>query len=208
VFGQPDSRSVGQPDSLQTENLRLKTDLDYSVRENRLLASRIEAWKTQFEKEEISDEEGLRDELKQALKTLQIKDHKCDELTQENLQLLEERDTLQLTLSNVMRQYEKQKESSAMSSRASTRTTTPVPFATAALPHFDPSAEIRDLHAKLDELRKLNYALDVELQREKGERVAMAGKVMAPRSRHASYTLEKLNTTSEDLDESSDVLHV
>jgi len=198
----------GGTSDLQAENMRLKTDLDYSVRENRLLTSRIESWKHELEKEPVSGEEGLQAELQQAIKTLQIKDLKLEEITQDNLQLLEERDTLQLKLSNTMRQYEKQKSSSAMSSLASSRTTTPVPFATASPPHFDPSAEIRDLHTKLDELRKLNYSLDVELQREKGERAAMAGRVMSPRSRHASHTLDKLNT-SQDPDESvSNVLHI
>ena len=36
--------------------------------------------------------------------------------------------------------------------------------------HFDPHAEIRELHSKLEELRRLNYSLDVELQKERGER--------------------------------------
>ena len=53
-------------------------------------------------------------------------------------QLLEERDTLQLKLSNVMRQYERQKESS---SRASTAASTPIPW-------FDNTSEIKELRSK------------------------------------------------------------
>lgn len=40
-----------------------------------------------MKKSDISDEEGLQAELKQAIKTLQIKDLKCEELTQENLRV-------------------------------------------------------------------------------------------------------------------------
>jgi hypothetical protein len=54
------------------------------------------------------------------------------------LQLLEERDTLQLKLSNVMRQFERQKESG---SRASTACSTPIPW-------NDNTIEINDLRIK------------------------------------------------------------
>jgi len=57
------------------------------------------------------------------------------------LQLLEERDTLQLKLSNVMRQFERQKESA---SRASTARSTPVPW----MPFVDNVAEVRELRMK------------------------------------------------------------
>jgi hypothetical protein len=39
---------------------------------------------------------------------------------------------------------------------------------------------------RLEELRKLNYSLDVELQRERNQRVTMQDRVMAPRNRHAN----------------------
>ena len=73
----------------------------------------------------------------------------------------------------VMRQLEGSRAASAMSSMAGSRSTTPLPHAPAPHPHldhFDPHAEIRELHGKLEELRRLNYSLDVELQRERGER--------------------------------------
>merc|ERR1712042_428187 len=174
---------------LVAENLRLKADLDSSMRERRQMAGCIQNWTEELNREEIDNmgEEGLRNELRVAIKTLQIKDHKCEEVTQENLRLLEERDTLMLKLSTVMRQLEGSRTASAMSSMAGSRTTTPVPGAMPSLmPHFDPHAEIRGLHAKLEELRRLNYNLDIELQRERGDRAAMGQRVMAPRSRHAS----------------------
>ena len=42
---------------------------------------------------------------------------------------------------------------------------------------------------RLEELRRLNYSLDIELQRERGDRAALGQRVMAPRSRHASQIL-------------------
>jgi len=179
---------------LVSENLQLKADLDSSMRERRQMAGCIQNWTEELNKDEISSlgEDGLRQELSIAIKTLQIKDHKCEEITTENIRLIEERDTLMLKLSTVMRQLEGSRTASAMSSMAGSRTTTPVPGAGAMpsiMPHFDPHAEIRGLHSKLEELRRLNYSLDVELQRERGDRVNMEQRVMAPRSRHASQML-------------------
>ena len=73
-----------------------------------------------------------------------------EELTEENLRLLEERDTLMLKLSMTMRQM----EGSRASSMAGSRSSTPLPQGVggglqgAAVDHFDPHAEIRDLHSK------------------------------------------------------------
>ena len=132
---------------------------------------------------------------------------RCEEVTQENLRLIEERDMLMLKLSTTMRQL----EGSRAASMVGSRTTTPVPSSSAPAPpqipglHFDPSAEIRGLHAKweinlififfqfifsrLEELRKLNYSLDVELQRERSDRMKLETKVMSPRSAQASKML-------------------
>merc|ERR1719228_606108 len=177
---------------LVSENLRLKADLDSSMRERRQMAGCIQNWTQELNREDINNmgEEGLRNELRVAIRTVQIKDHKCEEVTQENIRLIEERDTLMLKLSTVMRQLEGSRTTSAMSSMAGSRTTTPVPGGMPVLmPHFDPHAEIRGLHAKLEELRRLNYNLDIELQRERGDRAVMGQRVMAPRSRHASQML-------------------
>ena len=98
-----------------------------------------------------------------------------EELVEENVRLLEERDTLMLKLSTVMRQLEGSRAASAMSSMAGSRSTTPLPHGSQhhqvlSGDHFDPHAEIRELHSKLEELRRLNYSLDVELQKERGDR--------------------------------------
>merc|ERR1712038_495451 len=148
-------------------------------------------------------EDGLRNELRVAIRTLQIKDHKCEEVTQENLRLLEERDTLMLKLSTVMRQLEGSRTASAMSSMAGSRSTTPLPHGShhhqlLSGDHFDPHAEIRELHAKLEELRRLNYSLDVELQKERGERQDLGNRVMAPRARRASQVLPDSPTRVQD----------
>ena len=55
-------------------------------------------------------------------------------------QLLEERDTLQLKLSNVMRQFERHKESA---SRASTACSTPIPWTAS-----DSAIEVKELKQK------------------------------------------------------------
>merc|ERR1712013_845540 len=100
---------------------------DSSMRERRQLASRIHSWQEELGKEAVLDDEGLRAELRQAIKALQVKEHKMEELVEENLRLLEERDTLMLKLSTVMRQLEGSRAASAMSSMAGSRSTTPLP---------------------------------------------------------------------------------
>ena len=164
-----------------------------------------------FFNSKVLDDEGLRAELRQAIKALQMKEHKMEELVEENVRLLEERDTLMLKLSTVMRQLEGSRAASAMSSMAGSRSTTPLPHGSQhqqvlSGDHFDPHAEIRELHSKLEELRRLNYSLDVELQKERGERqdlgnrfessnskqqsnYAIFCRVMAPRARRASQVL-------------------
>ena len=74
---------------------------------------------------------------------------RCEQVTQENLRLIEERDMLMLKLSTTMREL----EGSRAASMVGSRTTTPVPGAGATLQPgiglvFDPSAEIRGLHSK------------------------------------------------------------
>ena len=135
---------------------------------------------------QVLDDEGLRAELRQAIKALQVKEHKMEELVEENVRLLEERDTLMLKLSTVMRQLEGSRAASAMSSMAGSRSTTPLPHGSQhqVLPgdHFDPHAEIRELHSKLEELRRLNYSLDVELQKERGERQDLGNRLEQQRT--------------------------
>merc|ERR1711970_1407049 len=74
---------------LVSENLRLKDDLDSSMRERRQMAGCIQNWTQELNREDINNmgEEGLRNELRVAIRTVQIKDHKCEEVTQENIRL-------------------------------------------------------------------------------------------------------------------------
>ena len=62
-----------------------------------------------------------------------------------------------------MRQFERHKDSA---SRASTARSTPVPW-------VDPKLQLVELKQKIEELGKLNYALDVALQQEREGRRQM-----------------------------------
>merc|ERR1719325_218686 len=87
----------------------------------------------------------------------------------------------------------RQLEGSRAASMVGSRTTTPVPGMGAQdiMASFDPQAEIRGLHSKLEELRRLNYSLDVELQRERTDRIKLEQKVMSPRSVQAARMLSQ-----------------
>ena len=63
---------------LLMENQRLKADLDNVSRQRRHLSERIQRWEEELNREDISSlgEDGLRQELRIAIKTLQIRDHK------------------------------------------------------------------------------------------------------------------------------------
>ena len=60
------------------ENQRLKSDLDLVSRQRRNLSERISKWEDELNRDDVSNmgEEGLRQELRIAIKTLQIRDHK------------------------------------------------------------------------------------------------------------------------------------
>ena len=60
------------------ENQRLKADLDNVSRQRRHLSERIQRWETELNRDDINTlgEDGLRQELRIAIKTLQIRDHK------------------------------------------------------------------------------------------------------------------------------------
>merc|ERR1719433_951886 len=119
----------------------------------------MENWKRQLTHQadvQTSDQdpnspEVLRVRQEQAYRSVGALQFRVEELTLEVTKLLEERDTLQLKLSNSMRQFERQKESV---SRASTAASTPIPWASAATAASDVSiTEVRELKAKIDELK-------------------------------------------------------
>ena len=64
--------------NLVLENVRLKTDLDNVSRERRQLSERISRWEEELGRDDIDTmgEDGLRQELRVAIKTLQLRDHK------------------------------------------------------------------------------------------------------------------------------------
>ena len=64
--------------NLVLENQRLKTDLDNVSRERRHLSERISRWEEELGREDIDvlGEAGLRQELRVAIQTLQLRDHK------------------------------------------------------------------------------------------------------------------------------------
>jgi len=181
------------------ENNKMKGDLDHALRENRRLSSRIRSWESELERGQDLDQEGLRNELTRAIETLQIKEHKLEGIQEENLTLLEERDSLQLRLSSLMRQME---------SAANSRAMTPVPgggansgsFSSPGYGVLDPQQQILELNSKLSELRKLNYSLDVELQKERGQRAQQHIRVMEPRSREAERMLSPSSSSSPSTD--------
>eukprot|EP00095_Tigriopus_kingsejongensis_P012110 maker-scaffold97_size377342-snap-gene-0.10 protein:Tk12110 transcript:maker-scaffold97_size377342-snap-gene-0.10-mRNA-1 annotation:"lrrx1_dicdi ame: full" len=173
-----------------TENDRLRQDLDKSVRENRHLTTQMENWKKQLSDSSQVDDYDEDDESPNVLKAKQEQawrsvgalQLRVEELTLEVTKLLEERDTLQLKLSNALRQYERQKESS---SRASTARSTPIPW-------MDNSMDIRELRSKIDELSKLNYTKDVELQKQRQQMDAMQVRI-----RHHSTSFSGTPTRTE-----------
>merc|ERR1712141_282875 len=110
---------------------------------------------------------ALRSRQDAAYRSVAALQLRVEELTLEVTKLLEERDTLQLRLSNVMRQYKRHKESA---SRASTACSTPIPWS-------EPPSEVSDLKRKIEELSKLNYSMDVELQKEREIRELMQTKL-------------------------------
>ena len=64
--------------NLVLENQKLKADLDNVSRERRLLSERISRWEEELGRDDIDvmGEDGLRQELRVAIRTLQLRDHK------------------------------------------------------------------------------------------------------------------------------------
>jgi len=160
--------------------MRLQQDLNTSVVESRNLAKQMQTWKEQLSvgagsdfglddmmsADDVASPEVTRAKQEQAYRSVGALQLRVEELTMEVTKLLEERDTLQLKLSNVMRQFERHKESV---SRASTACSTPLPWPTPS----NPAVEVRELKQKIEELGKLNYSLDVQLQKEREDRKMM-----------------------------------
>jgi len=202
-------RIMASPDNdLMLQNERLKYDLDKSVGERRVLSQQMENWKRQLTQsdsqpsspgqDDVFDDDSedfIRMKQEQAYRSVGALQLRVEELTLEVTKLLEERDTLQLRLSNVMRQFERHKDSA---SRASTACSTPVPW-------VDNVIEVKELRLKIEELSQLNYSLDVELQKERESRETMQAKL---RLHGPARSPQVLPRSSEDRDSPGPVQHI
>merc|ERR1712223_1228810 len=120
-------RIMASPDNdLLLQNERLKYDLDKSIGERRVISQQMENWKRQLthqtdiqtSDEDDDSEDFIRMKQEQAYRSVGALQLRVEELTLEVTKLLEERDTLQLRLSNVMRQFERHKDSTSRASTA------------------------------------------------------------------------------------------
>merc|ERR1711902_68314 len=149
------------PTEVSAQNDRLQQELDQTKMENKNLTKQMNTWKEQLlDIGTAGDDEPsdpylspavLRSRQDAAYRSVAALQLRVEELTLEVTKLLEERDTLQLKLSNVMRQFERHKDSA---SRASTACSTPIPWTAS-----DSAIEVKELKHKIDELSKLNYSL-------------------------------------------------
>nr|CAD7453581.1 unnamed protein product [Timema tahoe] len=160
------------------------------------------------------DEESQQNELDLALYMLHQRDVRCDELTLELMQLLEERDTLQLRLSNALRVNEeirsiaKQTSSSSSSPVRIVEGTSEDPLPTSSMMPLDLSIEdhpdghtvvegtrenLQELADKLSQLHRVGYRRDVTLRDEQEQRHMAQMKLLNPRGAgivmDANYTV-------------------
>lgn len=120
----------------ETEVNTLKQLLEQKVTEYELIqhalkkdVSVIEAAASKSpETVQTADDKEASSELNLALYMLHQRDVRCEELTHELMQLLEERDTLQLRLSNAIRVNEELRRTSSVEASPTKDATTPVPL--------------------------------------------------------------------------------
>ncbi|KAJ4450846.1 hypothetical protein ANN_02277, partial [Periplaneta americana] len=128
-------------------------------------------------KKESESTDSQQEELDLALYMLHQRDVRCDELTLELMQLLEERDSLQLRLSNALRLNEELKAKSTnlvavdhsfRREEAPQHVVATVSTQNAAVE--DPQEDLQSLASKLSQLRSVGYHRDVTLQDEREQR--------------------------------------
>ncbi|KAK2713555.1 hypothetical protein QYM36_009435 [Artemia franciscana] len=156
--------SVGGSEAIPASKSVLPTteEVDYLRQNNQLLSERVQELTYLLESSEPqlqyaagsgASEGNLRHELDEAMRSLHEKDVRLEEFTWEVTKLLEERDTLQMKLSTALRQnMDLQKTVSSLGAKS------------------DTGDEMKTLGNKLEELRKLNYNLDIQLRREREDR--------------------------------------
>uniref|UniRef100_A0A1B6HUT3 Uncharacterized protein n=2 Tax=Homalodisca liturata TaxID=320908 RepID=A0A1B6HUT3_9HEMI len=114
-----------------------------------------------------SEEENLRSRLDEALYTLHLRDVRCDELALELMQLLEERDSLQLRLSTAIRFNEELRKKSKLHDEAAVQIegdTGP------RLTVEDDGGKNDQLKQKLDQLHNVGYRRDPGMQQDQQKR--------------------------------------
>ncbi|XP_069679167.1 uncharacterized protein [Periplaneta americana] len=128
-------------------------------------------------KKESESTDSQQEELDLALYMLHQRDVRCDELTLELMQLLEERDSLQLRLSNALRLNEELKAKSTnlvavdhsfRREEAPQHVVATVSTQNAAVE--EPQEDLQSLASKLSQLRSVGYHRDVTLQDEREQR--------------------------------------
>uniref|UniRef100_A0A1B6F2P0 Protein lava lamp-like n=2 Tax=Cuerna arida TaxID=1464854 RepID=A0A1B6F2P0_9HEMI len=114
-----------------------------------------------------SEEENLRSRLDEALYTLHLRDVRCDELALELMQLLEERDSLQLRLSTAIRFNEELRKKSKLHDEAAVKIEGD---ASPPLAAEDDGGKNDQLKQKLDQLHNVGYRRDPGLQQDQQKR--------------------------------------
>ncbi|PNF39690.1 hypothetical protein B7P43_G05662 [Cryptotermes secundus] len=162
-------------------------------------------------RKDSSSSDAQQGELDLALYMLHQRDVRCDELTLELMQLLEERDSLQLRLSNALRMNEELRariRTSVTSSpdktadQSQSREQVPQHIAAAvSLPPSvsaamqEPQEDLQILANKLSQLHSVGYHRDVTLQDEREQRHSEQMRMLHPRGSgivvDASYTLSR-----------------
>lgn len=117
-----------------------------------------------------NEEETLRHRLDEALYTLHLRDVRCEELTLELMQLLEERDALQLRLSNVIRINEELRSKASLSAQSSPVRGGQSSENISLMSDEDEAVNITRLKEKLGQLHNVGYQKDPALQQDREKR--------------------------------------
>lgn len=162
-------------ESQEVEIVSLKEQLAIRSAEYAALSAKVDPYHqmtTSISTVPQSDSDRVpRSELDLALYLLHQREMRVEEMTMEVVRLLEERDTLQLRLSNVIRQYEETKRNfnivAEPESSDISKTTTPEK----AMPSASvPSVEDEQLQAKLTELTSVRHLHDKAFQDDREQR--------------------------------------
>ncbi|XP_037938741.1 protein lava lamp-like [Teleopsis dalmanni] len=147
-----------------------------------------------------------KSELDFALYMLHQRDVRCDEMTLEVVSLLEERDTLQLKLSNTLRQLEEIKAQTSatdanttqMDSTALLSSESPVKFAVTSPIVTD---SVNNLNQKLSELQTVSHSKDKVIKEDRDQRIRQMERIQQDLAKIPPAAVSELVGT--DLSQSS-----